>query len=114
MTALFAKVFERLIRLLFCPYYQVHGASGKISLPTQKPGARDAILFLVLSWLAAFKEKASIADYMSDVSGAFDCVSAPRRLKKTAPQDVLDVISSWLRNRTANVIVDGKESGDVS
>ena len=51
---------------------------------------------------------------MSDVSGAFDRVSANRLLEKLRargmPQDLLDVISSWLRKRAAKVIVSGKES----
>ena len=60
---------------------------------TKKRGACDAIAYLVLSWLAAFKEKASVALYMSDVSGAFDRVSAQRLLEKLRargmPEDVL-------------------------
>ena len=77
MTAQFAKVLERFIGLVFLPILSSPQSIGENQFAyTKKRGARDAILFLVLPWLAAFREKASVALYMSDVSGAFDRVSA--------------------------------------
>ena len=74
--------------------------------------------YLVLSWLAAFKEKASVALYMSDVSGAFDRVSASRLLEKLGargiPEDLYAVIKSWLRKRLAHVIVGGSQSDPMA
>ena len=115
MTAQLAKVLERLIGLIFLPKLSCPQSIGQSQFAyTKERGARDAVAYLVLSWLMAFKEKASIALYMSDVSGAFDRVSAPRLLAKLRargmPEDVVDVIQSWLRKRTAHVIVGGKQS----
>ena len=115
MTAQFAKVLERFIGLIFLPTLSSNQSIGQNQFAyTKGRGARDAVAYLVLSWLMAFREKASIALYMSDVSGAFDRVSAQRLVAKLKargmPDDVMDVIQSWLRKRTANVIVGGKES----
>ena len=74
--------------------------------------------YLVLAWLAAFREKAGIALYMSDVSGAFDRVSVDRLLEKLLargmPEDLLEVIQSWLRKRSAHVIVGGEMSNAMT
>ena len=47
-------------------------------------GSRDALAFLVVSWLLAFREKDQIALYVSDVSAAFDRVLKQRLLAKLA------------------------------
>jgi hypothetical protein len=119
MTAQFAKVLERFIGLIFLPTLSSPQSIGQNQFAyTRHRGARDAIAYLVLSWLAAFREQGSVALYMSDVSGAFDRVSANRLLEKLQargmPKDLLDVISSWLRKREAKVIVGGKESRPMS
>ena len=80
----------------------------------QGRGSRDALAFLILSWLKAFQEKARIALYMSDVSAAFDRVFTPRLIKKLQARGVpaifLRVFESWLRERTAEVVVNGSSS----
>eukprot|EP00973_Karenia_brevis_P009624 1297731-Karenia_brevis.AAC.1 len=43
-------------------------------------GCRDALLFMALSWLSAWARGHKILLYCSDVSGAFDRVSASRLL----------------------------------
>ena len=119
MTAQFAKVLERFIGLIFLPVLTSPESIGKNQFAYVKErGARDAVAYLVLAWLAAFKEKASIALYMSDVSGAFDRVSASRLLSKLRakgiPEDLLKVIQSWLRKRRAQVIVGGEASDSMA
>ena len=55
--------------------------------------------------------------YCSDVSGAFDKVSAERLVAKLRSsgihEGVVRVIESWLRQRTANVIVGGAASSTI-
>ena len=83
-------------------------------LYVKEHGARDAVAYLVLAWLAAFREEANVALYMSDVSEAFDSVSVVRLVDKVrargAPEDILAVIQSWLRKRCAHIIVSGEKS----
>ena len=115
MTAQFAKVLERLIGLIFLPVLSCAQSIGHNQFADVKErGARDAVAYLVLAWLAAFREKASIALYMSDVSGAFDRVSACHLIEKLQakglPGDLINVVRSWLRQRRARVIVEGEES----
>ena len=119
MTAQLAKVLERFIGLIFLPVLSCEKSIGENQFAYVKErGARDAVAYLVLAWLAAFKEKASIALYMSDVSGAFDRVSACRLLEKLRakgmPDDLIKVIQSWLRQRSARVIVSGQESDSMT
>ena len=115
MTAQFAKVLERFVGLVFLPTLACEISVGPNQFAYLKQrGARDALGYLVLSWLAAFREKASIALYMSDVSGAFDRVSSGKLVAKLRargmPQDLLSIIASWLRKREAQVVVGGAKS----
>ena len=77
-------------------------------------GARDALLYLMLSWLLTLANGKKIGIYCSDVSGAFDKVDAQRLLMKLRlfglhPQ-LLEVIKSWLRKRRAHIAVAGSNS----
>ena len=60
------------------------------------------------------QEKYGFALYMSDVSGAFDRVSAERLLAKLrarkVPDDLFKAFTSWLRKRWAEVVVGGQRS----
>ena len=119
MTAQFAKILERFVGLAFLPTLACEISVGPNQFAYLKQrGARDALAYLVLSWLAAFREKASIALYMSDVSGAFDRVSSGRLLAKLRaqgmPQDLLSIIASWLRKREAQVVVGGVQSTTIT
>ena len=55
---------------------------------------------------------------MSDVSGAFDRVSSGRLLSKLKsrgmPDDLLRIVASWLRKRTAQVVVGGEMSENIA
>ena len=89
MTAQFAKVLERFIGLCFRPTLSCEKSIGSNQFAYSKGrGARDALAYLVLSWLEAFRQKASIALYMSDVSGAFDRVSLRRLIEKLRARGV--------------------------
>ena len=115
MTPQFSKVLERFIGLVFLPTLNCEISIGSNQLAhTKGRGARDALAYLVLSWIEAFSRKSSFALYMSDVSGAFDRVSSKRLIQKLrakgAPNDLLKLLSSWLRQRVAEVIVGGMSS----
>ena len=118
MTPQVAKVMERLVGSLFLPSLSSEASIGENQFAYCKQrGSRDALLYLVLCWLHSFLRKNRVALYCSDVSGAFDKVSAPRLLQKLAargmPDDILAVIKSWLRDRRGKVVVTGAHSEDV-
>ena len=112
LTAQLSKVIERLVGQLFIPRLERVGAYGPNQFAYRKErGARDAVLFFVLSWLHAFGLSFRVALYLSDVSGAFDRVKADRLVAKlrafSVPAPLLALLSSWLRPRRASVVVSG-------
>ena len=76
---------------------------------TKQRGARDALAFLVMTWIQGFNARQKIGVYCSDVSGAFDKVSAHRLTQKLiakgVPENVRKVFVSWLRKRNAMIAV---------
>eukprot|EP00973_Karenia_brevis_P015706 2149274-Karenia_brevis.AAC.1 len=83
---------------------------------TQDHSARDALLYLITSWLIAFARGRRIGLYCSDVSGAFDNVSRELLLRKISQKfngNLENVLSSWLDQRFANVVVGGKMSRTI-
>ena len=115
MTAQLAKVVERLLQPLFVPMLMSEVSVGANQFAyCHGRGARDAVAYLLLSWLKCFQEKARIALYMSDVSAAFDRVFAERLIAKLkarrVPPDLLVLFASWLRTRRAEVVVNGSKS----
>ena len=81
-----------------------------------RPRARSDFAF-ALPWIFMFHSGHRVGLYCSDVSGAFDRVSAERlciKLKKWGihPQ-VIDVIWSWLQERKASIVVDGTKSAEI-
>ena len=70
---------------------------------------------MVLSWLSGFNRRLKFGVYCSDVSGAFDRVSARRLLDKLRAkglrEDMLKVFEAWLAERQA-VVVCGCQHGD--
>ena len=119
LTSQLARVIERLIQMLCRPALMSEISIGANQFAyCQGRGSRDALAFLVLSWLKAFQEKARVALYMSDVSAAFDRVFTPRMIEKLrskgVPSKLLDVFMSWLRERTAEVVVNGCSSEQLS
>ena len=114
LTSQLSKVVERLLSRLFVPRFEHIGAFGGNQFAYRKErGARDAILYLVLRWLAAFAAGRRIVLYCSDVSGAFDRMDAQRLMCKLrgfgCDPRVSDVLSSWLEPRLVKVVVQGHE-----
>ena len=85
---------------------------------TPQRGARDALLYLILSWLLLMAEGFKIGLYCSDVSGAFDKVDSQRLVQKLKGLGIhpklLAVFDSWLRRRKAQVVVSGTSSNEFS
>ena len=83
----------------------------------KKHGARDAILYYALSWISGLNQGFNIGMYCSDVQGAFDKVDAELLICKLASFNfescILAVVSSWLRDRSAFVSVNGKRSHHI-
>ena len=70
MTAQIAKVLERFLQPLFVPVLMSEISIGPNQFAyCKKRGSRDAIAFLVLTWLQAFQEKARIGLYMRFSAG---------------------------------------------
>ena len=114
LTAQASKAIERVLRDLFLPKL-VLKAFGECQFAyTPKRGARDAVAVYVLSWLKDINAGKKVGVYCSDVSGAFDRVSARRLLHKLSCHglnaDMMGVIESWLRNRQSFVVVSGQRS----
>ena len=114
MTSQVSKVVERFLSLLFIPRLENRAFGNNQFAYRKRHGARDGVIFYVCSWVLALCRNCKIGIYCSDVSGAFDRVSADRLLRKLAAHgihsDLLGVIKSWLRNRTAYVVVAGAKS----
>ena len=72
---------------------------------------------MLLDWIFAFNNRQKVALYSSDVSGAFDRVSRKRLIQKLNNAGVhfriIRLISSWLDERRANVIVGGEQPDDI-
>ena len=83
MTAQLAKVVERLLRLEFsCELTSEVSIGPNQFAYCAERGSRDAVAYLMLSWLDGFREKARFGLYMSDVSAAFDRARMNRLLAK--------------------------------
>ena len=119
MTAQLAKVVERLLQRFFSPVLKSEASIGENQFAYCKGrGSRDAIAFLVLSWMLAFQSKQRIALYMSDVSAAFDRVFMDRLVAtlkaRRVPKTLPDVFISWLQARRAVVVVGGSKSHEFT
>ena len=115
LTTQLSKVCERLIQSLMHPHIERYRLPGRNQFAFSKGrGARDAIAYLVLSWISALNGRCKVGLYCSDVSGAFDRVDANILMEKLrkmlfCPQ-LLRLFQSWLRRRTGRVLVGGVES----
>ena len=118
MTAQLTKAMERFFGTLFIERLSAPVVIGPSQFAYIKNrGSRDALAYLVLSWLLSFMEKARVALYCSDVSGAFDKVRAAHLVEKLKskgmPAKLLCLVASWLRDRVGNVVVTGSASVDM-
>jgi hypothetical protein len=115
LTAQLSKVVERLLKSLYYPYLISSTAFGPSQFAyTTGRGARDALAILALTWLSALATGRKIGVYCSDVSGAFDRVSLERLVaklrKKGIHPKIVKVLTSWLQQRFAEVVVGGAMS----
>ena len=84
----------------------------------KKHGARDALLYYALSWVAALNDACKVGVYLCDVSGAFDKVDAELSRSKLLYVDLnqrlLALIRIWLRDRDGYVIVNCESSRRIN
>ena len=77
-------------------------------------GYKDVLVINVCSWLLAMEQGLAVAVYCSDVSGAFDRVSAARLGEKLQRlglhPGLLSLLNSWLEDRVSEVVVGGRSS----
>ena len=119
ITSQLSKVCERVIAQVFMPdmiQRNVFGENQFAYLPGR--GVRDALAFLVLSWIAGMNAGMKIAVFCSDVSGAFDKVSQELLVMKAqaagVPEHVVALFRSWMDAHIAHVVVDGEKSDAIT
>jgi len=118
LTAQLSKVVERLLQALYAPFLATVGGYGPNQFAYLKArGARDALAMLVLQWVRVLALGSKIGVYCSDVSGAFDRVAMDRliaklRRRRLNPQ-IIKVLTSWLQQRLAHVVVSGMKSFEI-
>ena len=80
----------------------------------KKHGARDAVLYYVLSWIDCLNSGFKVGVYCSDVAGAFDKVDADLLVRKLCSfcvsASLVAVSPSWPSYRVGFVIVSGEKS----
>ena len=118
LTAQSSKVVERFLCPTFAPTLEDRAFGAAQFAYRKQHGARDAILYYVLSWIAALNDGCKVGVYCSDVAGAFDRVDSELLLRKLASFSLnvrlLRIIRSWLRERKGYVIVSGEKSRPMS
>ena len=112
LTPQLSKVAERCLAVHLQPFLENSIAFGPNQFAYMKGrGAKDALALNVVRWITWLGEGCRIGLYCSDVSGAFDRVPSQRLMAKLRSKGVhkllLDVLDSWLRDRSAVVVVDG-------
>ena len=112
LTAQLSKVMERLLGSFFLPYLLNTGAFGENQFAYSKQrGCKDLLALNTLEWIWQLHQGRKVALYCSDVSGAFDKVSTEKLVAKLKHKGVreplLKLLSSWLEERDAVVVVDG-------
>ena len=114
LTSQVSKAAERVLAHTFVPTLSMGMYGDNQFAYREGHGARDALLYLVLTWLLAMANGKKIVVYCSDVQGAFDKVCArilTDNLKSAGiPANALHVVQSWLGERHATVAVHGKDS----
>ena len=115
LTPQISKAVERIIANLLQPYLVPLDIFGENQFAyTKQRGARDAIAFLVMTWIWSFEQKEKVGVFCSDVQGAFDRVRADRLGEKLhasgIPSPLVAVLVSWLEARRAHVVVEGETS----
>jgi hypothetical protein len=109
---------ERFLGMHFLDHLSFSNCFGESQFAYRKyHGSRDAVLFVILTWLRALALGRKIGIYCSDVSSAFDRVSSLILKRKmdcsVIHPDLVRVISEWLVGRIGEVIVQGSTSHAV-
>ena len=79
--------------------------------------AREALAYMVLSWLSGFNHRLKFGVHCSNISGAFHRVNAQwlvAKLKaKGLRDDMLNVFEAWLAERQAVVVCGSKHGNPI-
>ena len=118
LTAQVSKAMERFLGSLVVTFMSLPANAGPNQFAYQRArGARDALAYMVLTWLDGFNKRFKFAVYCSDVSGAFDRVSTRRMLDKLRAKgmrdDMVKVFEAWLAERKALVVCGGKQGNPI-
>ena len=119
LTSQLSKAVERIIKRLIQPYMVSRRQFGDNQFAyIEKRGARDLLAYMVLIWILGLSNGSKYVLYCSDVSGAFDRVELERMVEKLRATGIderlANVLESWLRQRSAKVLVNGKESSEFA
>ena len=117
ITSQMSKAMERFLGMHFLNHLSFSGSFGSSQFAYRKfHGARDAVLFVTLTWLLAFALGNKIGVNCSDVAGAFGRVSTEKLIAKTRRSvihsGIAKVIENWLIDRVGQVIVQGCTSAE--
>ena len=115
LTAQSSKICERLLSSFTSPFFASTGAFGPHQFAYSKDrNAGDTLALLTMQWLWWMNTGKRIGVYCSDVSAAFDRVSAERLCQilrnKGVHSNVVDALESWLEPRVGAVVIDGSQS----
>ena len=115
LTSQLSKIIERFFAGMFMPAIMSRNRFGSNQFAYQDGvGARDAVLYLLTSWISLLSQGFRIGVYCSDVSGAFDKVNSQRLIARLRACGIhprlVDVMIDWLHGRSGQVIVEGCES----
>ena len=116
LTAQISKAMERFLEQIVVTFMSLPANVGSNQFAYQRArGARDALAYMVLTWLGGFQQGMKFALYCSDVPGAFDRVDTRRMIEKLRAKgvrdDMIKVFEAWLAERKA-IVVCGGQHGD--
>ena len=119
LTSQLSKAMERLLMPSFAPFLSHNSCFGENQFAYQKErGARDAVAYLVLTWISVLNSRRKVGVYCSDVAGAFDRVDMLRLVEKLRATglhpNIVSLLESWLRRRSASVKVGGASSEEIA
>ena len=118
LTAQVSKAMERFLGSLVVTFVSLPVNAGPNQFAYQRArGARDALAYMVLTWLDGFNKIFKFAMYCLDVSGAFDRVNTQRMLDKLRAKgmrdDMVKVFEAWLAERKALVVCGGQQGNPI-
>ena len=111
LTSQLSKCMERFLGMHFG--YRLSTTFGDSQFAYKKlHGSRDALTYVLLTWLLFLANGKKVGLFCSDVASAFDrvktCLLLLKLRRSGVDPAILRVIASWLSERTAQVTVHGK------